>query len=86
MAIKGIGMVEAIDIALDAMAGSGWVIRHVSEEIPKAAHLYLKNELEPSWFIIFYPSIPGIICSGHLIIVSKRTGQILYNNSTGDEG
>ena len=54
---------------------------------PMVQYKLSSRKNEPCWFIhLSSRKMHGILCSSHLIVVSKETGEVLYNGSAHDEG
>jgi hypothetical protein len=61
----------------------------IHEKIPDNMNVYInQNQKEPCWYIVLPPGNAGteMVMSSHLVIISKCTGQIVYNGSANDEG
>jgi hypothetical protein len=55
----------------------------ITEQPPEGMYQYWRDE--PAWYVWFLPE-PWALASSYVIVVSKRTGQIIGNGSAGDEG
>lgn len=85
---------QAIDIATTYHRGGtstaqapnlpeGWLRAHRATEVPPP-HMYGQPR-EPSWYVWFSPRHGGL-GSSDVVVVSKRTGQVIGHGSAGDEG
>ena len=82
-----VGKRRAVNIVKNAVS-SGTRILSVHPDKPAAMHIYNAPQ-EPCWYV--YVSWDdgndmAALRSSRVVIVSKGTGQILYDGSAGDEG
>ena len=79
---------QAIDIALDTIQGRNYIISGVYEELPELSrcNIYQNWPDQPAWYIFFRVDNPNLLCSTPIMIISKQTGQVLYDRHIGDEG
>ena len=79
---------NAVKIAIDCFKPNKNNLTVFSRK-PKGFHIYgLPDKCEPCWYIVYKkprnPSYP--IRSSTVIIISKKTGKVLYKGPAGDEG
>jgi hypothetical protein len=61
-------------------------IYEITETRPSNCHAYIPSK-EDCWYILYSMNRPiGMICSSDLIVISKKTGKIVYSGSANDEG
>ncbi len=60
------------------------------ETVPENMHIYTSNRLnEPCWYVTapWNDGLDGsMLRSSRIIIISKKTGYVLYDGSANDEG
>jgi len=79
---------NAVKIAIDCFKPSKDNFTVYSKK-PKTIHCYkLLDKNEPCWYIVYNKprNSSYMIRSSTVIIISKRTGKILYKGFAGDEG
>ena len=81
-----VGKKKAIKIAMKSRVPDVTQF-HAFESPPKNMNLYHAPQ-EPCWYVIapWGVGFDGALRSSRIIIVSKKTGRVLYDGSANDEG
>jgi len=58
----------------------------ITRSKPVNINLYNVPEDEPCWYVIVPNQGSPAIQSSHVVVISRRTGKVLYNGSACDEG
>ena len=78
-----IGGAEILARGLGAGAREALLVDEINSSVPR---IYGTPDLEAYWIVYADHGAVGVIRSGHVVLVARKTGRVMHAGSASDEG
>jgi hypothetical protein len=82
---RSVSRKKALEIARETCAPLPGAFK-LTRKKPTNSIIYGVSEDEPCWYVTVHNERSQVIQSSHVVVISRRTGKVLYNGSAFDEG